>query len=170
MAAAYVDVADLLVRSDRNDVAELASDDGTPIPEVALPSDPIVNAILEDAEGEVIANLLSGGRYSTEDLDLLTGSALSFLKRMICAIAMLHLYARRPSWKPELLDSYAKLSEMYFKKMASGEAIFGGDSNREGASLASVDGPSLSDIRDLNMITDRSGYFRRRVLPNGRNI
>lgn len=170
MAAIFVDGNDLLARSDRRDVAELAVDSDAAVDDVAVATHTNVLQALEDAEGEVIANLLAGGRYTVTQLQELEGSALAFLKRMICEIAMLHLYRRRPSWKPEILEAYTKLAEMYLRRLSKGDAIFGGDSDRADASRISIDGPTLSQISQLNFITDRSGYFRPRVLPNGRNI
>lgn len=172
MAAIFVTGSDLLARADRRDIAELAVDTDSPVDDVAIATSPNVLVALEDAEGEVIANLQAGGRYTVAQLQLLEGSALSFLKRMICEIAVLHLYRRRPSWKPEILDAYEKLSQMYLRRISKGDAIFGGDesADRLEASRASVDGPTLSEINDLNYIADRSGYFRKRILPNGRNV
>ena len=170
MALLFVNGDDLLARGDRRDIAELAVDSESPVDDVAISTHANVLVALEDAEGEVIANLLAGGRYTTAQLEALTGSALSFLKRMICEIALLHLYRRRPSWKPDLLEAYKKLAEMYLERLAKGDAIFGGDDDRAEAARVSIDGPTLSEISQLNFITDRSGYFRKRVLPNGRNI
>lgn len=170
MAALFVTGDDLFARCDRREIAELASDDSAPVDDVALATNPNVLIALEDAEGEVIANLQAGGRYSAASLQLLSGSALKFLQRIICEIAMLHLYRRRPSWKPELLEAYKKLAELYLEKLSSGEAIFGGDPERLDASKPDFDGPTLTDHLNLNLISDRSGYFRPRVLPNGRNV
>jgi hypothetical protein len=173
MAAVFVTGNDLLARADRRDIAELAVDTDSPVDDVAISTSPNVIVALEDAEGEVIANLQAGGRYSVAQLSALEGTSLSFLKRMICELAMRHLYRRRPSWKPELLDAYEKLTAMYLKRLSKGDAIFGGDDDiqdRQEAGRPSTDGPTLTDISQLNFITDRSGYFRKRVLPNGRNI
>lgn len=169
MAALFVTGEDLIARVDQREIAELAVDSESPVDSVAVSTHANVLLALEDAEGEVIANLQAGGRYTVAQLQALTGSSLSFLKRMICEIAMIHLYRRRPSWKPELLEAYEKIAEMYLKRLSKGEAIFGGDPERLEASRPSFDGPTLSDYKNLNLITDRSGYFRNRVLPNGRN-
>lgn len=170
MAALFCDGNDLVARCDRRAVAELASDTDSPVPDVAIATNTNVLLAIEDAEGEVIANLLAGGRYTVAQLSDLTGSQLSYLQRIICEIAMLHLYRRRPSWNSELLEAYQKLAEMYLKKLSKGDAIFGGDDTRLTAARPSVDGPTLSQISNLNYITDRSGYFRQQILPNGKNI
>jgi phage gp36-like protein len=170
MAAQFCDGSDLVARCDRRAIAELASDTDSSVDDVAITTDSNVLLAIEDAEGEVIANLLAGGRYTVTQLAELTGSQLAFLKRIICEIAMLHLYRRRPSWNADLLTAYEKLAEMYLKKLAKGDAIFGGDDGRLEAARPSVDGPTISQTRSLNYITDRSGYFRRQILPDGRNI
>lgn len=170
MAALFCNGNDLLARTDRRAIAELASDTNSVIDDVAIATHANVLLAIEDAEGEVIASLLSGGRYTVNQLSGLEGSQLSYLKRIICEIAALHLYRRRPSWAPDILEAYEKIAERHLKALSSGESVFGGDDSRLSAARPSVDGPTLSQINNLNFITDRSGYFRTPVLENGRNI
>lgn len=167
--ASYVDSDDLTARYDSRTVAQLASDTNAPVALSNLGTDPNVSAAVDDAEGEVVAALLVGGRYASDDLSSLTGTAQAYLKRIICEIAMLRLLQRRPKLDPRLYEQLEKVRETHLKTLQDGKAIFGGNDADIEASRAVVDGISTSDMININSIRVRKErYFPRPELPRGR--
>jgi hypothetical protein len=165
----YTDSADLTSRFDIRSICQLVSDTGVPVQESALSADGKVIAALDDAEGEVAAMLLVGGRYNADDLAALTGTSLAYLKYIICNIAMLHLLGRRPTVNAKLYESLTKLRESHIKALQDGSAIFGGNVADEAAARPVVDGVSHQDHVNTNSIRIRKPrYFAVSPYPVGR--
>lgn len=169
MAATLITGADLIARKDVRTIADLISDSGSPVAESAVPNHPKVIEALEDAEGEVVATLAAFGRYTVESLDLLNGSARKFLVRIIAELAMVNLIGRRPDLSLEDMERHNKIHEYWLETLQSGQAILANAGDDLSASRASVDGATLGETANLNMVRDRSRYFPNRVYPNGRN-
>jgi phage gp36-like protein len=168
--ATYVSGSDLRERYDVRAISQLVSDTSSPIPVSSIDANTNVATALNDAEGEVLAALLAGGRYSTDDLDLLTGTALAYLQRIICDIAMLYLIQRRPKLDTALFERLTQIYETHLKRLQDGKAIFGGNSATEAAARPSVDGVSYNDLVKINSIAVRKPrFFPRPELPIGRN-
>lgn len=166
--ASYCTPAQFLTRKDARTIGDLVADDGTQVSAAALLSDTNLSTALADASGDIEAALLVGGRYTTEQLEGLTGNSSSYLQRICAEIATYYLLVRRPEVNQELLDHYDRIRERYLKTLKSGEEIFDLDTTIR-ASQPSVDGPSTQDYEDLNMIRDRvNNYFPRRWNPNNR--
>jgi hypothetical protein len=168
MAAILINGNDLIARKDARTIADLCSDSGSPVSESAVPNHPKVLVAIEDAEGEVIGNLQAFGRYTAESLSLLTGSAKSFLKRIIAEIAMINLIVRRPDLSVEDLERHEKIRSQWLERLQQGNLILATEDTDDSASRVSVDGATLVELINLNMMRDRSRYFPIRGLPNGR--
>jgi hypothetical protein len=109
------------------------------------------------------------GRYTIESLSLLTGSAQSFLKRVIAEIAMINLIVRRPDLSSEDLERHEKIRSQWLERLQQGNMILADENTDDSASRVSIDGATLGETANLNMVRDRSRYFPTRVYPNGRN-
>lgn len=169
MAATLITGTDLTARKDARTIADLISDSGSPVAETAVSNHPKVIVALEDAEGEVVGNLQAFGRYTIASLSLLTGSAQSFLKRVIAEIAMINLIVRRPDLSSEDLERHEKIRSQWLERLQQGNMILADENTDDSASRVSIDGATLGETAELNMVRDRSRYFPTRVYPNGRN-
>ncbi len=169
MAATLITGSDLTARKDARTIADLVSDSGSPISETAVANHPKVIVALEDAEGEVVGNLQAFGRYTVESLGLLTGSAQAFLKRVIAEIAMINLIVRRPDLSSEDLERHEKIRSQWLERLQQGNMILADENTDDSASRVSVDGATLGETANLNMVRDRSRYLTSRIYPNWRN-
>lgn len=169
MTAATTTAADLIDRFDIRDIRELTVDDGSEASGVNVATDPKIRKAIESAEGEVRSALARGGRYTTLEINALTGVDLEFYKTIVCEFAMLRLLRRRPRFDAEALKSQETLRENYLKQLTSGDAILGGVQEDIEAGRASVDGPTISELNNQNFWRTRSSYFPAPVMPRGRN-
>lgn len=169
MASTLITGTDLTARKDARTIADLISDSGSPVSETAVPNHPKVIVALEDAEGEVVGNLQAFGRYTITSLAALTGSAQAFLKRVIAEIAMINLIVRRPDLSSEDLERHEKIRSQWLERLQQGNMILADENTDDSASRVSIDGATLGETANLNMVRDRSRYFPTRVYPNGRN-
>lgn len=156
-------------RKDARTIADLVSDSGSPVSEAVVVNNPKLLIALEDAEGEVVGNLQAFGRYTIESLAALTGSAQSFLKRVIAEIAMINLIVRRPDLSAEDLERHEKIRTQWLDRLQQGNMILATPDTDDTAARPSVDGATLGEFSNLNLMRDRSRYFPVRVLPKGRN-
>jgi hypothetical protein len=169
MVAVLATGQDLIDRKDARVIADLCSDSNSPVSPNAVTTHPKVLIALEDAEGEVIGTLQALGRYDETRLLALTGSAKAFLKKIIVELAMVGLISRRPSLETDDIEKLEKLHDLWLKRLQEGSAIFADDTTDDSASRPSVDGATLGELSNLNMLRERSRYFAARVLPEGRN-
>lgn len=165
---AYASATDLTARFDSREIGDLLSDSGTPVDEGDFGSNTKLTAILDDASGEIDAALLVANRYLPADLSGLTGNSLAHLKRITCEIAMRLLLGRRPAYNPDLLESMEKRVNGLLERLRKGENVFN-LSDQKDAGTPSIDGLSTVEIRDLNLLRDRTrNYYPRRHLPDNR--
>jgi phage gp36-like protein len=165
---AYATAADLITRYDRNLIADLAGDDGTP-------ADPLtsarVAAALEAASGEIDAACRLGGRYLPSELAALGGADAAFLRDITCQLAMLRLVGVRVQSIGELAyKTLRDMSDKVIDDLRSGRMIFGTPA-AERAVTPAVDGPSAIDYDRLNLLPERTrNYYpnRQSRLPLGR--
>jgi hypothetical protein len=94
--------SEFLDRYDANLVGELVRDDGSRATVAEMVGDPPTTdpdsklvAALADASGLVEAALLTGGKYTREDLATLDGNGVGFLRRLVADLAIGHLLDRR---------------------------------------------------------------------------
>ena len=155
-------------RFDSREIGDLLSDTNTPVDEGDFPENVKLLAILADASGEIDAALMVGDRYTAADLSALTGNSLAHLKRIACEIAMRDLMARRPGYKPELLESFEKRCQKHLDRLRQGENVFNIQDHKD-AGLPANGGLSTVETRNLNLIRDRvNNYYPGRRLPDNR--
>jgi len=161
---AYASSTDLTARYDERDIADLASDSGTP--ESDLANSAIVQAALDDASGDVDAALLKGGRYTATQLSGLTGNSLAKLKRITCEIAMHYLMERRPDFSPERAEQLEIRRKRHLERLRKGEDVFGLDPAIE-AGAPSHQELTTADYQNLNFTRDHvQHYYPDRRIPN----
>jgi phage gp36-like protein len=165
---AYASSADLVLRFDSREISDLLSDSGAAVDENDFATHPKLTAILDDASGEIEAALLVGKRYEASDLSGLTGNSLAHLKRITCELAMRNLLARRPAYKPELLEGFEKRCQAHLKQLRNGENVFNLEDQKD-AGVIGIGGLTTVETQALNLMRDRTlNYYPRRYLPDNR--
>ncbi len=155
--------ADLLDRVDAQIIGDLITDDD---PDTGLRDRPsredilassIVQTALDDASGEIFSKLGKAKRYTIAQLQALTGSALSKLKRIECDIAVTYLFDRRvDSRNEEVAEKFERRAKKALKLLQNGEDIFGLDDGTDvEAGLISTDGPTALDLQNENRLDER---------------
>jgi phage gp36-like protein len=157
---AYATGLDLVARYDVDLIGDLASDDRETLARNDVPVHPHVQAALDDASGEVDAALLAGGRYTAEQLSSLTGSSKSYLKAIVCGLAMAALHDRRPeAVHSETIERLTKKSRDAIYSLRRGENVFGIADHIEATQLH-ISGPSAIQLQNRNGLPERmSRYF-----------
>tara|TARA_Y100000310_G_scaffold199050_1_gene199033 strand:- start:3960 stop:4466 length:507 start_codon:yes stop_codon:yes gene_type:complete len=167
--ASYAAPGDLTDRFDATVIKDLVSDTGEPVDDVT--GDDKVLAALADASGRVDAALLTGGLYSTDDLEGFTGNNLALLKRITCELAMAYLLGRRQEkYGDDYFRRINKSAEEYLERLRKGERLFGLPASIR-AGLPNVDGMTAIEYENLNLLPDRTREFyphRQTRLPIGR--
>lgn len=165
----FVTAEDMIARFDERDLQQLVLDDGEQSDLVDVRDSIKLDTALDDAEGEVIAALRKAGRYDSAELAQLSGTDLSYFKRVICEIAMVHVLRRRPTFRPELLEAYTKIRESHIKEIQNGSSILSSNEPVDtAAGRVSVDGPSVSEWRQQGLWRDRMNYFPKRIQASDR--
>lgn len=163
---AYATPAQMLLRYDSRTIGQLVADDDTQVSASGLLTDTVLAAALGDASGRIDSALLQGGRYTTDDLEGLTGNNATYLVRICCDIAMEFLWQRRPYYDIERYKQARELAEDHLKLLQSGKDIFD-IASVQNASVPSNYAPTVYQYDNIGMIRDRTrGYFpARRLIP-----
>lgn len=165
---AYCDPAEMILRKDARDIGQLVSDENVDVSPEDLATNPVLLQALEDASGDVDTALLTGGRYTPDQLASLAGNSLAKLQRIVAELAMYYLIARRPTSDPERFEMLNKIRESHLEPLRKGENVFNLTPQIE-AGQPSADGPSTLDLQNLNLVRDRVlHYYPRRYLPGNR--
>lgn len=151
---AYAAPADLLVGHDSRDVGALVNDDGTVSTPTQLNSNANLLALFDRASGIVEAYLLTGGRYSVDDLAGLPTNANAYLVQITCDIVWGLLYERRSWDESDQKTAALDRANSALKILKSGDAIFGLPADIE-AGTGLVTGPSYIAYQNLNTIAGR---------------
>ena len=164
---AYATAADLSARFDERVLKDLASDDGTPVSNLA--ADANVTAALADASGLINTAIGSpASHYTTTELAALTGDALAYLKRITCSLAMAYLLGRRPE---KYGDDYKQITEHAMEvidQLRRGLFVFN-ITEAKSAGLPNIDGLTVTQYQDLNLLPERvRNFYPIRQLPVGR--
>lgn len=160
--------ADMTKRFDQNTLKDLCSDSGTPVAD--LSTDANLLALLDDATGAVKSALLNGGLYTADDLDDIADESESFLKRIVCDLALAYLIQRRPEKYGKNTWEAIDRCNAALDQFRAGARVFELD-GQIAAGLPTIDGPRQSTYRRLNMLPDRTrNYYphRQQRLPLGR--
>ena len=164
----YATFEDLIARYDENTIRDLGSDGGTPVTD--LNTSPKIQEALAGAAGAVNSAVRTAGMYQVEDLEALEGDDASYLKDIVCDLAMFRLIKRRPEMFSDASKSLGKWAHEQLKTIREGYAVFPIDKNIE-AGKPSIAGPSHIDYQNLNLIPDRTRRYyphRQQRLPLGR--
>jgi phage gp36-like protein len=164
---AYATSADLSARFDERVLKDLASDTGTAVSD--LSADDNVTAALSDASGLINTAIASpSSHYTATQLEAMTGDDLAYLKRIVCSLAMAYLLGRRPE---KYGDDYKSITEHAMEvvdQLRRGLFVFN-ISDAKDAGLPSVDGLTVTQYQDLNLIPERvRNFYPIRQLPVGR--
>ena len=165
---AYAAASDLVKRFDERDIADLASDDGTPVADLA--TDAKVTAALSSASGRINSAVMVADLYQAADLSGLSGDDAEFLKDITCALAMGFLLRRRSSRYQEIYAAVVKQAEEQLELLRSGKNLFN-VAEVKSAGQPSVDGPTAAEYALQNGISDRTrNYYPARAtrLPTNR--
>ena len=157
---AYATGEDLIDRYDVDLVGDLATDERETVDRLDVPTHPHVLTALEDASGEVDTALLAGGRYTVAQLSGLTGTSASYLKSIVCGLAMVALHERRPEAVDEkTIERLTKRATEAIRSLRRGDNVFGLQEHVEATRL-DLSGPSALDLRNRNGLAERmSGRF-----------
>lgn len=157
--------SDLLLRIDARFLGDLASDTDDPVLQKDFGTDTVLLAVLEDASGEVESAMAVNDLYSDTDLSGLAGNSLAKLKRMTCEIAISFLMQRRPDYNPERAKAFHDRAHEALEILRKGTNIFNLGNVRE-AGKPSIEAPTVRQIQDLNLITDRArAAYPSRIFP-----
>lgn len=166
----YATGDDLVARYDVDQVGDLATDERETLQRDSVASHPHVVTALEDASGEVDAALLAGGRYTAEQLNGLSGSSASYLKSIVCGLAMAALHERRPeAIDAQVIERLTKKSKDAILSLRRGENVFGIVDVIEATRLQ-LSGPSVIELENRNGLPQRMNRFFPSTssrLPNG---
>lgn len=157
--ASYATPTQLLSRFRSNTINELVNDDGVRQSPQDLLNNENVSTALADASGAIEAALLVGNRYTTEELEELTGNSASHLQRITCEIAMAYLYARNPAHNLEVYTEFREIASKYLDDISNGGNTFN-IADKTAAGLPTINGPSVTDYaRKIRSLPDRTNRF-----------
>ena len=168
--ASFATPAQMFERHDVRLINDLANDDNARQSRIELLTNANVLTALADASGAIESALLVSGRYSTDDLEGLTGNSANLLERMTADIAMYYIYDRKPSLRPEEMDRYREVTNQHLEALRKGVNIFN-LADAVTAGKPTIDGPTSVDYQRLNLIPDRTQrYYPNRAgrLPTNR--
>jgi phage gp36-like protein len=157
---AFASSTDLTNRYDYRLIADLCSDEMTELTLGQVLAEAKVSSALDDAAGEIVVGLQTGGNYKEEDLEELDGLNRSHLIRVNCDLAMCLLIQRRPNRiNLETAEKICETARQHLNRLRKGENIFGIPEKIESGNL-SVAHMSAVQLEGLNLIPDRmSRYF-----------
>lgn len=165
---AYAANADMLARYDARLLGDLCSDTGIRVPEADLSDDTKLTAALEDASGMVEAALLTGNRYTVDDLSGLTGNSANYLKRIVCEIAMYLLEDRRRYNKDDnaRIRAFEK-SEEHLEMLRKGAHVFNVQAVKDAGVIDGEVGPSVVELENSHLVRYRTRNFYPRARTPG---
>ena len=169
--AAYAEPADMLALFDARSLGALVKDDGTRGSPTELLTDPNLAAALAAASGRVEAAMLHGGRYSVADLESLTDNSLAYLKKLVCDVAFVTVWSRRP------FDELKGISQVCFdhseaalESLRQGREVFNLTAQIAAGLPPAPTGPTRVQLHQLNTIAGRARgrFYPDYVLPGNR--
>lgn len=170
----YATPADLLKRFDARQVGDLVSDTDVAVPPGQLTLDPVLLQMLEDASGEIEVALLSGQRYTLDDIAVIMDpettvpNSQAYLKRICCEIAYVMLLKRRGIQDPEKIKAQVEAAETHLERLRRGDTVFQLPA-QIAAGVAEFSGVGTVDFTTLHLPFDRSrNYFPRRPIQDGK--
>lgn len=158
----YCDGAAFLIRYDWRTVADCLSDDNEPLAEAAVPTNTKLLSILRECSGKLEAAAMMGGKYTPEDLGLLTGNMAQWLASIVADMAAPRVLGRRFVEFPDYAERL-KEAEGVLVALSKGELLFGLQENID-AGLLDSEVETPQQVEDRQMITYQSrAFFGRRA-------
>jgi len=155
---AYATGDDLILRYDVDLVGDLATDNRRSLDREEIPSHAVVISALSEASGQVNSAMIVGGAYTPSQLSSLTGIDRDYLAGLVCDLAMLRLFMRRPEATPSYADDLRNRVAELLEALRRGRNIFNLPATVD-ATILDVDGPTPVDLRDRNSLTERMGRY-----------
>lgn len=136
----YATTADFLTRYDARLIADLASDTGTAVQGIVLSTNANVVAAVTDASADIDAALFMGDRYTPAQLESLSDTAASLLRRLASDIALIYMKRRRGKFDPEKDGALLKEITERLNRLRNGEnyLMLSTDSEAEASTLLIV--------------------------------
>lgn len=154
----YATPADYLARYDARVAGDLVDDMEDQQSPDDLLTDDVLQAMLDDASGDIEAALGVGGMYTPTQLESLTGNAQKHLIRICCDIAHVYLLRRRGIIPADKHAAAIELAEAHLERLRNGQNVFN-IPDQENAGIIDTTGPSLVDFQNMNLIRDRTRNY-----------
>lgn len=160
--SSYATPAEFLQRYDARVTGDLVDDNSDQQDPDSLLADAVLQAMLDDASGDIEAALGVGGMYTPADLAALTGNAKKHLIRICCDVAHVYLLRRRGLIPAEEHKAAIELAEAHLERLRTGQNVFN-IPGEENSGIIDTTGPSLVDFGNMNLIRDRTkNYYPKR--------
>lgn len=101
MTMTYSTPEEFLQRYDARLIGDLVRDDGVQEPPGSLPANAVLLAVLADASAAVDAAVFVGNRHTPAQMAALSTTAASFVRRLVCDLALIYLKRRRGRFDQE---------------------------------------------------------------------
>ena len=156
----YATPADFLQRYDARLIGDLVSDTGTPVSAGGLPTNAVLQAVLDDASAAVDAAVFVGDRYTPAQMASLSTTAASFVRRLVCDLALLYLKRRRGRFDAEKDSALLKELNETLKSLREGEdyLMLGTQTEAAAATIELVQ-PHLVAVPALRTIRNRTRNY-----------
>lgn len=168
----YATGQDFLARYDARLIGDLVRDDGSQEPATSLPMNSNLLAALEDAFGEIVSAIVVGDRYTLEQLDSanLAPTALSYLRRLNCDLALIMIKRRRGKFDPEKDGALLKDASERLKGLKDGASfLLGVLDDHAAASVIGMGQPELIPVSQRQTIRFRTREYYPLYPYTGRN-
>ncbi len=156
----YATPNDFLQRYDARLIGDLVSDTGTQVAAGALSTNAVLLAVLDDAGAAVDAAVFVGDRYTPAQMASLSTTAASFVRRLVCDLALLYLKRRRGRFDAEKDAALLKEISETLKSLRDGEDLLLLNTQSE-AAASTIDllQPHLVAVPALRTIRNRTRNY-----------
>jgi hypothetical protein len=157
----YADPSDFAALFDYRVFGEVSRDDNGADSATSFLSDPNVLVALQVASGELESAALVSERYTPDDLKILNGNSLAYLKSIVCGLAAGILYRRRyladPLDDPRFAGTVGAAKQAIID-LRSGMGIFAFEQSAQ-AGVPQNRYETEADFLRQNLITNNSRFF-----------
>jgi hypothetical protein len=166
----YITAQDVITRVDNVLLGTLVQDGGALDSSTALLTNPVLQACMQDASGQLEAACVQGQRYQPSDLANLTGVSQSFMKRILTFLTLYHLHMRRPGAMipPGILKAIAD-AEKWLDNIQEGKYVFAFQET-EAAGLTGNEFINYQQQIQLPLITNQIRFWGNRYSHNYPNL
>lgn len=161
----YATYADLEASVDAQVIAQLCSDQGTPM----LGANPVTDYAIEHASGIVQAYARVGSIYTDTDLTTLAAANDALLRGIVVALAIEFLFQRRAMKITPAVDERVKRAYSMLEALRDGKMIFGALAKAAEAGLPEVRATPLQTYAYYNGVSTSSFFPPRKpnTMPGG---